>query len=133
MTRFGRPAVILLLTLFVAAAPAVSIEITPEPEETKTEALSPAPPDGSDESSEEPEPLQRVEGPTFQRPGGERASGAGPVLQRRIDLVERLDRERDPVPVALPVPDRHCPRVRVDLRAGLCALPPPTARLLPRR
>ncbi len=131
MIRFGRPAVILLLTLFVAAAPAVSIEITPEPEETKTEALSP--PDRSEENSEEPEPLQRVEGPTFQRPGGEKASGAGPVLQRRIDLVERLDRERDPVPVALPVPDRPRPRVRVDLRAGLCALPPPAARLLPRR
>ena len=130
---FGRPAVILLLTLFVAAAPAVSVEITPEPE-ALAGVLAPTPEDGTEEGSEEPAPPQRVEGPTFQRPGGENAERTAPVPLRRLDLVERLDQERDSIPVAFPpTPDLPRARVHVDLRAGLCALPPPAALLLPRR
>ena len=133
MTVFGRPVVIVLLTLFVAAAPAVSIEVTPNPEESTTEVLTPAPADGQEESSEEPAPPQRVEGPTFQRPGGEKAEQSAPVSQRRVDLIERLDRKYDSVRVAPLVPDLPLSRVHVDLRAGLCALPPPVALLLSRR
>ena len=125
--------VILLLTLFVAAAPAVSIEIAPEPEESNAAVLSPPAADGPEEKSEEPAPPQRVEGPAFQRPGGEKVERFAPVLQRRFDLVERLEHERDSIPRALPVvPNLPVPRV-VDLRAGLYAIPPPAALLLPRR